>query len=195
MPIQLRFTSYNVIKQFLKELPDDAYNDARKVFEEVGEDVYKAIQDRADGKGVRRRSGSLYNSIRFNIGGTDLKSLRMSITTNSPYAAAHEEGATIRAKNKYMWLRGGPYMNIPTAANTRSDGRPISDARTLFNTGARIKSGNTGFGIYSGATKMMHLAKVVKIPARLRFRETGVDYFPTLLSRLEEVFLKSKQND
>lgn len=195
MAIQLRFTSYNVVKQFLKELPDDCYTDARRAFEEVGIQAHTAIRARANGLGVKRRSGELYNSIKFSVRGNDLNTLKMSISTNNPYAAVHETGETIKAKNKYLWLRGGPYMNIPTTANTRNDGTAVQNATALFNSGARVKSGGSGFGIYKGQTKMMHLAKSVTIPARLKFRETGQDYFPILLSRLEEIFLKSKQNE
>jgi hypothetical protein len=189
MAIQVRLLSYGVFKEFLDQLPDEAFADARKAFVDiVGGKAYPAVRARASGKGVQRRTGELYDSIGWKVSGTDLSTLRASISTNNRYAKVQEEGATIRAKNKYLWLRGGPYMSFPTTINY-SRGRAIRSARELFSMKARVQNGSRGFGIYLDDVKMMHLAKKVKVPARLRMRETAIDYFPQLLSRLEEIYL------
>jgi phage gpG-like protein len=186
--LRFRLTSFNIVKNYLKTLPEESFPEVEKVFKKNVEEAYDKIIKRTSGNPIKRRSGKLQDSIKWRVTGTTLSNIRGSLTTTSPYAQIHEFGGTIRAKNKYLWLRGGPYMNIPTTNNTGPDGKAKISSTALFSTGGRVKAGNNGFGIYRGNTKMFHLAKSVSIKKRLGFRDTANDQLKILMEDLKKVY-------
>ena len=101
------------------------------------------------------------------------------------YAPTHEFGATIKAKNAYKGVPGGPYLNIPTRNNKTPAGVTMLQAREVFNQGgyiAKFKSGR--YGVMMDGQLMFSLHKEVEIPKRLKMIETAEGEIPTMLSRI-----------
>lgn len=191
MGIQFRYTSFKNVREYIDSLPEEVFDEAKQAFDEASIEAYNNIINRVSGYPLKVGSGKLRSSIKRNIEGTSISTIRTSITSNSPYIKTHEFGATIKAKNKYMWLKGGPYMNIPTKENM-NNGLVVYSSRTLFNYGAKIRTSSQGFGIYSAGIRMFNLVKQVKINPTLKFRETALDSIPTLLSKLQQLMLRKQ---
>jgi hypothetical protein len=192
--ILFRLSSYNAVKQYLRELPEDVFVEAKQAFSDTINEAYSEMDQRLSGKALKQRSGSLRKTLTKKVSGDSLKTLKGSLSI-SGNAKVHEYGQRIQARNKYLWLRGGPYMNFPTAVNYGANGKPLRDARNLFSSGAVVKSGGQGMGLYLGGVKMMHLARTVNIPARLKFRDTTNKYIPVLIGRLEKLLSSPKHQD
>lgn len=165
------------VQQYLKGLPVDAFTVAKKEIARTLMEVDTKVKTTSD---LSVRTGNLFKSLQINVGGSSLKDLHASYFTGSIYAPTHEYGATIRARDKYLRVPGGPYLNIPTAANKTAAGVTRLQAREVFNMGGYI----SGKGVYLGEQLMFTLHKSVTIKARLKMIETTENEVPTLLSRI-----------
>lgn len=190
--IIFRLAGFEEVREYVRNMPGYLYQDVRTAFRLSTERIEKAVQARISGYPLQSRSGALRNSIVGVVSGSSLSDLSGRVYSNSPYAAVHEKGATIRAQNKYRWLPRGPYMNYPTEINYSSTGKAIMSSTQVFSAGGRVKYGPSGYGLYLGSAKMFNLAKSVKIPARLGLQAEGLKEIPTLLNTLQLIMLEDK---
>lgn len=203
----LRFTAgiagIDELRSELQSIPPTLFKESKLIFADTGFRAQTAVI-RGIGSGpLYRRTGALARSIRTETTGTDLSTLSTSVFSQNPggdksvvYAPVHELGDTIRAKDKYLRVPGGPYLNIPLDANKTAAGVTRRSARTAFAEGAtllRSKRGNW-LVVDQRATKrgtkivpLFALVKQVTIPARLGMRDTVSDFVPLMLERLRTV--------
>ena len=178
------------VQNYLDRFSDETFEDAKEVFKEAVLDAANTVKGNFGTK-LQTRSGSLRRSIQQQVSGTDLESLSASIFgarfaggQELVYTLTQEFGATITAKNKYMGVPGGPYLNIPLSANKTPAGVTRFGAREVFAAGGYI----AGRAVFSKAgTAMFALVKQVRVPASLGMREAADDEIPTILSKLKRV--------
>ena len=178
----VRAVNLREVINFISGLPDNMAGVAK---EELGVALTSADESIKNDTTLNRRTGNLMKSISFRVSGNTISTLDARIGTDSIYAPVHEFGATIRAKNKYMGVPGGPYLNIPATANKTAAGVTRKQAREVFNLGGYI----AGKGVYLGGQLMFSLVKSVTIPARLNMIDKTENEIPTLLSRISKRML------
>lgn len=179
------------VKQYLDRLPERAFDDAKKIFAEAVFNADKTIKKNATEK-LKVRTGALRRSIVSSVSGSNLGTLQATVGSSSKvggvelvYAPLHEFGGTVRAKNAYKRVPGGPYLNIPLSANKTAAGVTRLQAREVFNQGGSIvKTKSGGYGVLLNGQMMFTLKKQVVIPARLGMIEASEDEVPTILNRL-----------
>lgn len=141
------------------------------------------------GGGLNVVSGDLRRSFQHRESGEDLSNLESHLYTTSKYAAIHEFGGTIRPKNAKMLaipIKGGPA--------TRASGEPLYHSplrSTLPQTlDFFVDERGTGrfFLIDETGQAWFRLVPSVKIPARMRFRETIKAQILELQERLKADF-------
>ncbi len=184
------------IEDYLKRLPEDTFQQAKRVFARA---MFNAQSDVNDN--INDRSGNLARSIQTEVVGTDIDSLRVSLYSAASvdgaaviYGPVHEFGAmganAIRpVNNRYAWVPGGPYLNIPEDANLTPARVMRMSATQVFASGeasVAIKDGG-GWGVYMGSTLMFSLIKKAEIPATLGMRKAVEDQIPTVLSELQNL--------
>lgn len=176
------------IRDYLDNLPEDTFTKAKAGFQVLALAADTQVKKNTTTK-LKRRSGALARSIRTGVKGTNLANLTGSIyalhkfgSATVVYAPIHEYGGTIKAKNAYHSVEGGPFLNIPTDENKTAAGVQRLTARMVFQHGGYI----AGKGVYLDGVKMFSLVKAVKIPARLGMRDAVDDNIPTLLSTLAD---------
>lgn len=180
------------VSRFVDRMPDYLYDEARKIFADRAARAHAQVQENTRTK-LKRRTGQLARSIKFQVSGGDLRTLEASVYASKTvgseeivYAKTHEFGATIRAKRAYKNVPGGPYLNIPTDNNKTTAGVTRLSAREVFNQGGylqRFPSGRWGV-VQPGVGLMYILVKQVKIPARLGMRDAVDAQLPGLMDDL-----------
>lgn len=175
----------------MNQFSSTLFKGAKKEFQRSALNMTTEIKDNATNK-LDVRSGHLRQSIGQEVTGNSLLNLSASVFSNSMaggepvvYAPVHEYGAeddnAIKAKDKYLRVKGGPYLNIPTAANKTPAGVMRRSAREVFGMkGAHIR----GRSVWVGETMMFYLVKKVEIKPRLGMRDAVDNEIPHLLSRL-----------
>ena len=184
----IRTENLEKVQRYVKALPEDAFEDAKGAFQTAALEAANQVKAMPD---LHVRSGALRRSIEQEVSGSTLNDLFASIysakgsgTDEVIYAPIHEFGGTIRPIDKYLWVKGGPYLNIPTEANKTAAGVTRYKARELFNMGAVV----AGKAVIVGDQIMMTLVKgPVRIPPRLGMRDAAEDQIPTLLSTLQDL--------
>ncbi len=180
------------IEDWLKNMPDETFQQAKRVFARA---MFNAQSDVNDN--INDRTGNLARSIQTEVIGTDIDSLRVSLYSAASvdgaaviYGPIHEFGGTIRpVNNRYAWVPGGPYLNIPEDANLNPSQTMRMSATQVFASGEAsvdIKPGG-GWGVYMGAALMFSLIKKAEIPATLGMRKAVEDQIPTVLSELQNL--------
>ncbi|GAG12006.1 unnamed protein product, partial [marine sediment metagenome] len=195
--IRIEVQNLAEVRQYLDELPENFFDDTKKVFKKAVLDADRQVKINLVTK-MSVRTGALRRSIRTSVAGTQLNSLRASIYSAADvggtpvvYAPVHEYGATISAINKYLRVPGGPYLNIPTEANKTPAGVMRKSSRMIFNEGGYIQKTRRGaWGVFLGSKMMFVLKKKVEIPARLGMVDAAEDQVPTILSSLAALLLK-----
>lgn len=141
------------------------------------------------GNKLHSRTDALRLSIKTATRGTTLNTLRGSVFSDSIYAPIHEHGGTVKAKDKYLRVPGGPYLNIPLPSNKTPAGVMRKNARTVFNEGGYImRSARGNYIVMSGINEPMFiLRKKVEIPARLGMVKAAEDEIPTMLGRINSL--------
>lgn len=176
------------VQAYLKSLPFWVFEKAKVAYRETAQDAHKKVKQRirngADDT-LHSRTGQLSRSMQYEVHGDSITTLGASVFSDASfakYATTHEFGATIKAKDKYLRVPGGPYLNIPLPANKTPAGVMRLSARDVFAQGGFIAGRAV---IHPERGPMFALVKQVTIPARLRMRETVTGEIPSLLTRLD----------
>jgi len=152
---------------------------------------FKPYTGRARGRKMQNRSGALRRSIGHKVDGGTLDALALKLFVASPYARIQEEGGTITAKRsrfltiptKAALTRGGAqsgrFRIRKTANGFRTDVGPTFIFKSRGgNLLIGVKSDKTGKALATGAGRNKQLKAIyilrrsVKIPPRLRFKQT-----------------------
>lgn len=174
------------VNAFLRTLPEEIFSLAKAYFQEAAMSADAKIKENATSK-LKVRTGNLRKSIRFEVSGTTLATIKASIyaagaigANTIVYAPIHEYGGTIKAKNAYKGVPGGPYLNIPADENKTPAGVTRKQAREVFNMGGY----RVGKVVYLNGVAMFYLVKQVTIKPRLGMVKAVEDEIPTLLDKL-----------
>jgi len=140
------------LKGFTNALPNRLFEDAKRILENAAVKAQKEVLDNSFNNGqsslsddkLYSRTGNLRRSIRIESHGSQLSNVGSSIYTNSLYAPLHEAGGTINAKDKYLGVPGGPYLNIPLKPNKTAAGVMRYSATEVFNMGSFIVKSRAG---------------------------------------------------
>ncbi len=180
------------VQSLLNALPDHLFDRAKKAIGVSTLAVHTRVSDFSGGSNrLNSRTGLLRRSLKAKIEGSKLNSLRGSVSTGVKYAPIHETGGTIRAKDKYLRVPGGPYLNIPLDANKTAAGVMRRNAGAVFGAGGYIiKSKRANYIVMSNqGVPMFVLVKQVTLKARLGMVDAMEDEVPTLLGSLQRLLL------
>lgn len=179
------------VRAMLRRADQGQFGIVRTAFRDTLKRAHRRMADRTSGNPLRRRSGQLARSIKTRMEGSRLSNLRGVVYTDpsvAPYAGVQETGATIRAKDAYATLPGGPYLAIPSDQNKTPSGVTRETPRSVHQAGgfvAPITAPKARYAVFrSDMTPMFWLVRKVTIPPRLGMRETTEGEIPTLLSDL-----------
>lgn len=181
------------VNQMINQIPFWEFEATKKAISKATLEVQSRVKGNFNsGDGLHSRSGRLRRSIQTSITGTTMTTVSGRVYSDMVYAPIQETGGTIRAKDKYLRVAGGPYLNIPLSANKTAAGMMRMGAREVFNAGGFIiKSKKGNYLVMSGAGQPMFvLKKQVTIPARLGMMKASDDSVPTLLSELSRVLFE-----
>ncbi|KKN41610.1 hypothetical protein LCGC14_0721430 [marine sediment metagenome] len=184
------------VQQYLDDLPEDTFDDAKLVFQTAVLEAHKTVSKNLKSK-LNSRTGTLARSIRTEVKGTTLRTLRAALfgardvggkelvyTLVQEFGTGGLPGGVIRAKNAYKGVPGGPYLNIPVGVNLTPAGVQRLSAREVFSQqGAHIR----GRAVFVGDKMMFALVKQVKIKPRLGMRDAVDAEIPTVLSSLQDL--------
>lgn len=182
--LTVQITGLPEVRALVAAAPEQIYAAARGAFSEAVFTVQGAVLQRLQGNPLQSRTGNLARSIIPEVTGGSLKDLKGRVYSTASYARIQEVGGTITAKNKYRWLKGGPYLNIPTENNKTAAGVTRLSSRDVFAQGGKVKNGSEGFGLYLHGLRMYRFAKRVTIKPQLGMLQAADDEVPNLLSRL-----------
>lgn len=186
--LNVSMTSKNAkdVAKYLKEIPESSFPKVKAIFQKYAFIANAKVKENATSK-IKVRTGNLRRSLQAEVEGTSLSTISASIYSalmaggaEVIYTPVHEFGATIKAKNAYKKVPGGPYLNIPTTANKTAAGVQRMTAREVFKKGGFI----AGKAVILDGKVMFILVKQVKIPARLKMIETVEGVIPNLLTEL-----------
>ena len=181
------------VSEILNKLPEHSFDAAKQAFRKAALETHNTVEARiGNGSPLHNRTGRLRRSIQFRTDGQSLQTLKSKVFSDVVYAPIHETGGTIKAKDKYLRVKGGPYLNIPLSANKTAAGVMRMGAREVFNAGGFIiKSKKGNYLVMSGTGQPMFvLKKQITIPARLGMMDAANDSIPTLLSTLSDELLR-----
>lgn len=138
---------------------------------------------------LKRRSGTLAKSLHVEVRKTSPTQVTGSIFFQgggAVYAPTHEFGATIRAKNR-------KYLTIPLPAALTPAGVPKGKARDFREAFFRVVRGNLFLVQRVGrdTVPLFLLKESVKIPPRLKFRESFRAFEPQILRRVDEAITET----
>lgn len=192
--LKLEVTNLKLVNQYLKNLPEDTFKDAKLVFSKAVLAADRRVK-LLFGRRLISRTGMLRRSIRTSVTGVNLKNLRASLysaasVAGTPvvYAPIQELGGTVEAINKYVGVPGGPYLNIPTGSNKTAAGVMRKTAKMVFEEGGYIqKTRADNWGVFLGSKMMFVLKKKVHIPPRLSMTVSMERQVPTILSSLSSM--------
>lgn len=178
------------VSNLLKELPGHSFEVTKTAISKAALNTHATVSSYSGG--LHNRSGLLRRSLKTDVKGTTLNDLSGDVYTDVKYAPIHEKGGTVKAIDKYLRVPGGPYLNIPLAANKTAAGVMRMNARQVFNGGGYIVRSRIGnYLVMSGTGQPMFvLKKQVTIPARLGMEKAADDEIPTLLSTLSSELLR-----
>jgi len=192
------------VSTYLSLIPEEFFPVVKDAFQNAVMKAHEQTTSNLQNGPLYSRTGHLARSLKFNVSGETVGTLEASLYTSYyvdgtevPYAPVQEFGATIRAKNKYARVPGGPYLNIPLPPNKTPAGVMRMSAKMVFEAGGTIlksKKGNWIVGLrqLGTFTPMFVLKKEVTIPPRLGMRDAVEDQIPSLLSQLESLIAEDK---
>ena len=188
------------IRSYLKRLPGNVFDAAKDT---IGGSVLRVQKDvvfnsfastgNTSGNRLVSRSRILRDSIKTSTKGDSFSNLSGSVFTNVKYAVSHELGTLnkpIKAKNKYVNVPGGPYLNIPLSPNKTASGVMRFSAKEVFlSQGGFLFKSKKGNWIVRNAAgqNMFVLRKETKFPARLGMQKAAENEIPTLLGNLDKL--------
>ena len=187
------------VRATLAEFPDDTFRSATVAMRAATANAKRTVRggftdyngSRGQAK-LQNRSGNLRNSIKRETSGNTLSSLFSRLYSDSSNASIHEFGGTISAKNKYLRVPGGPYLNIPTPGNLSGSGLTVSSPGEVFASGGYIFKSKAGRWLVANkrGTPMFVLVKSITIKPRLGMNKAVEDEIPTLLGTLRNELFK-----
>jgi hypothetical protein len=185
------------VENYLKGLNESSFPIVQDEFQKSTLAVGNKVRDMAQ---LQVRSGALRRSIQQSVSGSSLKDINGSVysaqgsgAAGVVYARIHEFGGTIKPIDKYKWVPGGPYLNIPTSANKTGAGVTRMSAKEIFDKGGYVRKAGSGYGLFLGTQMMMFLIKgPVTIPPRLGMMKAAEDEIPTMLSRIAARIIEGK---
>lgn len=187
--IKIDVVGLEKVQEYLTDFPEETYQDARDAINDAMFRAKATTQQNARSI-LKVRSGALRRSIQFTTKGKTLSTLQGSFyaahksgAATVAYAPIHEYGGTIKAKNAYKKVRGGPYLNIPAKANKTPAGVIRNSARQVFQNGGFIR----GRTIVLKGKVMFYLVKQVRIRPRLGMNKAAEAEIPTLLGDLQNL--------
>ncbi len=195
-PIQIQ--GLDEVKKLLADMPDAIFTEVKKSLANTVLTIQKNVVLGFNGdasKSLQTRTGNLQRSIKTENTGTDLSTLRSSVFTKSIYAPIHEEGGTIKAKNAFLGLEGGPYLAIPSDLNKTKAGVTRFSPRDAFSAGASIRRLRNPVKaqfmvIDKDLGPLFWLVPEVIIKARLGLQSETDKQIPNLIDELNDVLLE-----
>lgn len=197
MSIEITIDGNQEIQDFLRSLPDELFNGAKQTFAKAilkAQTVIRTDNFTSGNAGyasnkLNSRTGELSRSIRTEINGNNLNDLNGRVYTVSPYAKIHELGGTVNAKNKYLGVPGGPYLNIPLRNNLTAAGVMKKSAREVFFEGGFIVKSKMGNWLVMDVAgiPMFVLKRSVYIKPRLGMVKASEDRIPEILNDLRNL--------
>jgi len=192
--MQIEVKKFVEIDQYLKDMPETMFDDAKPLFQKAVIDADKRVK-RLFGIRIQSRTGNLRRSLRTSVKGMSLDSLQASFysaanVAGTPivHAPIQEFGGTINAIDKYKKVPGGPYLNVPTEANQTAAGVMRKTARMVFNKGGYIQKTKKGrWGVFLGNKMMFALVKRVHVTPKLSMRSSAERQVSRLLSSLSKI--------
>lgn len=177
------------VYRLLQQMPDETFKILQSVFRDTILTVHKKVTNKFVGGPLHNRTGLAAKSFKTALTGNSLDTIKGSVfsglVNGQPlvYIPLHEFGGTIVAKNAYKFLPGGPFLNIPLAANRTPSGIQQKTSRQVFQEGGRI----AGRVIYSATgEKMFALASSVTIKPRLGFYDTASEEASKVMPELSK---------
>ena len=186
------------LRQQVKDLPFWAFTLTQKSLKETSLAVQKdVVLNSFNNSGgalpsnkLTSRSNVLRDSILTSNKGDRLNNLSSDVFSNVIYAPLQEFGGTVKAKNKYLNVPGGPYLNIPLSPNKTAAGVMRFSAKDVFlSQGGFIFKSSKGNWIVRNkeGQNMFVLKKQVTVPARLGMNKAAENEIPTLLGKLNDI--------
>jgi len=193
-PLQLK-VDLGGVPEYFERLPESTYKQAREVFAKSVLAADRKVKRNATDL-IKVRTGRLRRSIRHSVSGMDLATLRASVFSGHDgggktviYAPIHEFGGTVKAKNAYLRVPGGPYLNVPIGENLTAAGVMRLSAQMVFAQGGYIWRAKKGkrWLVMLGGEPMFVLIKQTKIKAQLGMRKAADDEVDVILAGLKKV--------
>lgn len=192
--ISVQVENKDEIQKYLRDLPENSFKAARKVFAQAVLAADKETKQNAT-EVLNVRTGALRRSISNEVVGFDLDNLRASIFSGATgesaavvYAPIHEYGGTIRAKKAFSRVPGGPYLSIPIADNLTGAGVMRMTPTMVFNQGGNlVKSRRGNWVVLLGDKLMFVLKKQVTIKPRLGMNKAAENQVTFLMTSLAEL--------
>ncbi len=188
------------VRKLLANMPEALFLQTKKTLAKTTLEIQSRIILGFNGDAnhsLQTRTGNLQRSIKTENKGKNLDTLRSSVFTNSIYAPIHEEGGTIKAKNAFRGLDGGPFLAVPSDANKTAAGVTRWSVRDAFTLDATIrKLRNPRKAQYMIIDKdlgpLFWLVPEVIIKARLGMQDATDKQIPILFKALEDLTLEDK---
>jgi len=181
------------VGRFLAILPAHLFEAAKAAIATATFATHERVLRNLRGTPMQSRTGNLARSIIPKVEGTDFTDLRGRVYSTALYARIHELGGTVKARDKYRWLPGGPYLNIPTDDNKTAAGVMRMTSTMVFAAGGRVMVGPEGFGLYLQGKQKFRFAKEVSIKPQLGMRDAAEAEIPPLLGSLNKMLLEGLQ--
>jgi phage gpG-like protein len=194
MAAAIAITGAEDLQRMLRRLPEDVFASTKEAFTVATFNAHAGILRRLRGNPMQSRTGNLARTILPEVKGSTMATLKASVYSTAGYARIHELGGVVKARDKYRWLPGGPYLNIPTDANKTGAGVMRRSSTDVFRAGGKVMKGPEGFGLYLNGMRMFRFARKVTIKPQLGMRDTVTAEIPTLLSTLNDLLLKGEPN-
>ena len=178
------------LTDYLENFPEDTFEPAKKVFATSVLVAEKEVKKNATTI-LKTRTGFLKRSIRSSVTGKDINSLKAFLYSGAVqgeplvYAPIHELGGTIKAKNAYKNVPGGPFLNIPGKANLTPAGVMRKSAKSVFEDGGHIVGRTVHSEDYTEL--MFYLVKEVEVKPQLGMVEAAEKQMPIILSELKRL--------
>lgn len=176
-----------IVQSYMSALPHHTYGAAKDAIQKAVANTHSKVVNNSQ---LKRRSGALMRSIKTDVRGDTIAALRGSVFSSKvPYAAIQEAGGRVVAKRAYKGVQGGPYLNIPLAANKTPSGVMRKTAKQVFQEGGFMIKSRKGKHLVMGSNgePMFVLVKQVDIPARLGMRKSADHEIPVLIERLRNL--------
>ena len=167
---------------FLKHLIEQL-NDVSSEF------ISDFVKDNISGQNLKVRSGDLRRSFGYKVEGKELKNIKTTLYSTSPYANIHEFGGEITPKNsKYLAI---PLSAAKTASGVSRYSSPRNAPPLVF---IQTKAGKKLLMNKSTKEFLYVLVNRVKIPARMGFRDKFKKYIPKF-SKASDFAAKKSWNE